>query len=108
MRRDVWTDQVSVKTIGHRPPQFKDEDKEVPVSEEQIANSELEGDDEYEEICSNEVDRTIALLEAMMETVESENIHTYLEEAAGSIHALIYDESETETADDGDVLGEAA
>ena len=38
--------------------------------------------DDYEEITSEEVDRVIAGLEAMMGQTKSENIRAYLEEAA--------------------------
>ncbi len=60
--------------------------------------------DEYEEITSDEVDRVIGELEALMGTVESENIRSYLEEAVNSIYYLIYDDDEFE----GELTAEAA
>ncbi len=47
--------------------------------------------DEYEEISSAEVDRVIQALEALMQSVSSENIRAYLDEAADNIYSLIYD-----------------
>ncbi|HUG93886.1 MAG TPA: hypothetical protein VML55_23860 [Planctomycetaceae bacterium] len=61
-------------------------------------------DDEYEEITSDEVDRVIVELESLMATVESENIRSYLEEAAASIYYLIYEDEDLE----GGLSAEAA
>ena len=47
--------------------------------------------DEYEEISSAEVDRVIQALEALMQSVSSENIRAYLDESADNIYSLIYD-----------------
>jgi uncharacterized FlaG/YvyC family protein len=60
-------------------------------------------DDEFEEITSDEVDRVVERLEALIETVDSENIRFHLEEATNSIYALIYDD-----ADEDDDLADAA
>ena len=46
---------------------------------------------EYEEISSAEVDRVIQALETLMQSVSSENIRAYLDEAADNIYSLIYD-----------------
>lgn len=51
-------------------------------------------DDEYEEISSDEVDRVVEALEALIESVDSENIQAYLEEASSNILALVYDEDD--------------
>jgi len=51
------------------------------------------GGDEYEEITSDEVDRVVEALDALMETIVSENIRTYLEEASENIYQLIYEET---------------
>ena len=61
-------------------------------------------EDEYEEITSDEVDRVVDALDALMETVTSENIRTYLEEASENIYQLIYDEvsEEAEETDEED------
>lgn len=42
--------------------------------------------DEYEEITSDEVDRVVAALDTLMQTVSSENIRAHLGEAADSIY----------------------
>ena len=56
-------------------------------------------EDEYEEISSDEVDRVIGALEDLMETVASENIRAYLEDAINGIFYLVYeDEEDTDTA----------
>ena len=68
--------------------------------------------DEYEEISSAEVDRVIQALEALMQSVSSENIRAYLDEAADNIYSLIYDADGVpcEHADghDDEYCGEAA
>lgn len=58
-------------------------------------------EDDFEEICSDEVDRVVDALESLAATVDSENIRFYLEEATLKIYLLIY-------GDDDDVQGEAA
>ena len=55
---------------------------------------------EYEEITSDEVDRVIEALEGLMAQTHSENIRSYLEEAADRIFELVYSE-------DADVVAEA-
>ena len=52
-------------------------------------NAQVQGD-EYEEITSEDVDRVIAGLEALMGQTKSENIRAYLEEAADQIFELVY------------------
>jgi hypothetical protein len=81
------------------------------VSDELNVNSQLEnvnslpdgGGEEFEEITSDEVDRVVEQLEGLIETVGSENIRYYLEEAVNTIYALIYDD-----ADDEDSVADAA
>ena len=59
--------------------------------------------DEFEEITAEEVDRVAAALEQLMQSVESENIRGFLEEALDNVHGLFYgDES------DGDSISRAA
>jgi hypothetical protein len=53
---------------------------------------------EYEEITSEEVDRVVERLEALMETVSSENIKAYLEEAVNNIFFLLYSEDDVADA----------
>ncbi len=60
-------------------------------------------EDEYEEISSEEVDRVVAALEELIETVESENVRVQLEDALNSVYYLVYDDS-----DDVEELDEAA
>jgi hypothetical protein len=60
-------------------------------------------DIEMEEISSDEVDRVVTALESLMESVESENIRSYLEEASNEIYYLIYEDEV-----DGEQLEEAA
>lgn len=60
--------------------------------------AQAQGDD-YEEITSEDVDRVIAGLEALMAQTASENIRAYLEEAADQIFELVY-------GDDAEVVAE--
>jgi hypothetical protein len=53
---------------------------------------------EYEEITSDEVDSVIEQLERVMETVQSENIKSYLEDAINNIFFLVYETDETAEA----------
>ncbi|MCA9063374.1 MAG: hypothetical protein KDA96_09955 [Planctomycetaceae bacterium] len=54
--------------------------------------------DDYEEISSEEVDRVVEMLDHLIESVQSENIKHYLEDAASNIYYLVYeDEVEVET-----------
>jgi len=63
--------------------------------------------DEYEEITSEEVDRVITGLEALMGQTKSENIRAYLEEAADQIFELVYGE-DAEVVAEETTLEEAA
>lgn len=56
-------------------------------------------EEEFEEISSEEVDRVVAALEELIETVESDNIRIQLEDASNNIFYLVYDESDLEDAD---------
>ena len=71
---------------------------------EQIDPTEEES---FEEISSDEVDRVVSNLETLAETVESENIQAYLEEAINQIFTLVYDEEDLEAIED-DIQDEAA
>jgi hypothetical protein len=55
-------------------------------------------EDEFEEITSDEVDRVVEALDQLIQTVESENIRFMLEEAAGNIFSLIYDDEADDSA----------
>ena len=62
-----------------------------------MAEDQLDGQNDgqdYEEITSDEVDRVVDQLERLMETVSSENIKSYLEEAVNNIFFLLYDEED--------------
>ncbi|MEX2287264.1 MAG: hypothetical protein WD648_09260 [Planctomycetaceae bacterium] len=59
-----------------------------------------ESEDEYEEISSDEVDRIVEALEALIDSTASVNIQTYLEEALNNIFYLVYDEEVEEGAED--------
>ena len=69
-------------------------------------NAQVQGD-EYEEITSEDVDRVIAGLEALMGQTKSENIRAYLEEAADQIFELVYGD-DAEVVIDEAPLEEAA
>jgi len=56
------------------------------------------GDDDYEEITSEEVDRIVAALDDLAESTESLNIRACLEEAAAGIYGLVYDDDGLEEA----------
>jgi len=53
---------------------------------------------EYEEITSDEVDRVVEQLERLSETVKSENIKSYIEDAINSIFFLVYEEDDSAEA----------
>lgn len=50
--------------------------------------------EEYEEITSDEVDRVVEQLEKLIETVDSENIKSYLVEAVNNIFFLLYEDED--------------
>lgn len=85
--------------------------KEVPVSEElhvdpEITdNAEAAEGEEFEEITSEEVDRVVGILEELIETVQSENVRSYLEDAMNGVYYLIYDEDDEE---EDETMSEAA
>ncbi len=57
---------------------------------------------EYEEITSDEVDRVVEQLERLSETVKSENIKSYIEDAINSIFFLVYEEDELHPTGDAE------
>lgn len=73
----------------------------------QVNNAEQADADEFEEITSDEVDRVVAALEDLIDSVESENIRTYLEDAMNSVYFLVYDDEDDADGEE-DVLAEAA
>jgi hypothetical protein len=63
------------------------------MTEDQSEELEVE---EYEEIHSDEVDRVVETIAKLMESVQSETISDYLEEASNKIFELVYDEEDVE------------
>ena len=64
-----------------------------------MVDGELESDGlEYEEITSDEVDRVVEQLERVMETVQSENIKSFIEDAINSIFFLVYEDDDAAEA----------
>ncbi|QDT40897.1 hypothetical protein Pan241w_09560 [Gimesia alba] len=55
-----------------------------------------ENEEQFEEITSEEVDRVVAQLETLIESTDSENIRSYLEEAMNEIYYLVYEEEDEE------------
>ena len=64
-------------------PEFEDEQDIIEEYEE------IE-----EEISTAEVDRVLAMLETLMQSVESETIAEYLEETYNQVFSLVYEEEE--------------
>jgi hypothetical protein len=67
------------------------------MAEENLSSRANEGED-YEEITSDEVDRVVEQLEKLIETVSSENIKSYLEDAVNNIFFLLYDDEDAAEA----------
>jgi hypothetical protein len=66
-----------------------------------MANEQVDGQAdglEYEEITSDEVDSVIEQLERLIDTVQSENIKSFLEDAINNIFFLVYDEDDSAEA----------
>lgn len=55
-----------------------------------------ENEEQFEEITSEEVDRVVAQLETLIESTNSENISSFLEEAMNEIYYLVYEEETSE------------
>lgn len=57
-------------------------------------------DQDFEEICSDEVDRVVEVLDGLIENIQSENIKHLLEEASSGVYYLVYEDDEnTEVLD---------
>ena len=76
-------------------------------SEELELSSDAAGEEEFEEISSDEVDRVVEAIDELIATIDSENIQAILEEASNNIFALVYDEEDLETVED-EIQDEAA
>ena len=60
-------------------------------------------DQDFEEICSDEVDRVVEVLDGLIENIQSENIKHFLEEASSNVYYLLYEDDDNE-----EVLEQAA
>lgn len=65
-----------------------------------------ENEEQFEEITSEEVDRVVAQLETLIESTDSENIRSYLEEAMNEIYYLVYEEEDEELDSEVEACGE--
>ncbi len=54
-------------------------------------------DQDSEEICSDEVDRVVEILDGLIENTTSENIKHFLEEASSNIYYLVYEDDSNDT-----------
>jgi hypothetical protein len=73
----------------------------TPAEESTMADEtdgRLDENEEFEEITSDEVDRVVEQLEKLIETVSSENIKSYLEEAVNNVFFLLYDDEDSAEA----------
>ena len=68
--------------------------EELQVDPEITGEAEATEEGEFEEITSEEVDRVVGILEELIETVQSENVKSHLEDAMDSVYYLIYDDEE--------------
>ncbi|MCA9073633.1 MAG: hypothetical protein KDA93_01270 [Planctomycetaceae bacterium] len=81
---------------------------ELSINSEEIElSSDAAGDEEFEEISSDEVDRVVEAIDELIATIQSENIQAILEDASNSIFALVYDEEDLEAMED-EIQDEAA
>jgi len=53
---------------------------------------------DYEEISSDEVDRVVAALEQLRDSVASETIKAFIDECSTSVYYLVYEDDETAEA----------
>lgn len=58
--------------------------------------SDITQEQDFEEICSDEVDRVVEVLDNLIENTQSENIKHLLEEASSAIYYLVYEDEEEE------------
>ena len=76
-------------------------DEELIVHEEldlaeELSEDEDSPEEDYEEITSEEVDRVVATLEDLIDSVQSENIKAYLQEASNNVFYLIYEDDDAQ------------
>lgn len=70
----------------------------LPIKGVSVTDEPLEMDEEFEEISAVEVDRVIAALDALIQTIESDTIRSYLETTAEEISFLVDDEEDEPAA----------
>ena len=70
------------------------------MSEETVEQGE---EQDFEEICSDEVDRVVEVLDGLIENIQSENVKHLLEEASSNVYYLVYEDDEA-----GEEVGEEA
>lgn len=77
-----------------------------------LSDDDAGAEQDFEEICSDEVDRIVAALESLAQTTQSDNIRYFIDEAANGIYELVYDaeaeDAEESLEDDGLPHEEAA
>ena len=99
----------------HFDSEYEDDDLEEASLEDDLDQEEYEDDfedGEYdeehaeaddeeidEEISTAEVDRVLETLTTLMEDIESDTVHSYLEEAYHGIFQLVYEEDESDEED---------
>ena len=63
------------------------------MSEETVEQAE---EHDFEEICSDEVDRVVEVLDGLIENIQSENVKHFLEEASSNVYYLVYEDEEAD------------
>jgi len=82
--------------------QLEDGFEQDELEEDEYEEYEEEGEEEIdEEISTAEVDRVLETLSKLMEEVESDSVHSYLEEAYHGVFQLVYEEEESEDGGEG-------
>jgi len=102
---DEYTSQDNLEIDGELEAVLDDDGLDDDGDLEAEMNA--DDDDDLEEITSDEVDRVVAVLEQLMESADSENIRTYLEDALNNIYYLVYDVEDDEE-ENLDEIAEAA
>ncbi|HUS38749.1 MAG: hypothetical protein WBF93_21375 [Pirellulales bacterium] len=69
------------------------------MSADELYDANAEYEEIEEEISTDEVDQVLETLSDLMQNVESESVHEFLEGAYNGIFGLVYEEEEEDTAD---------
>lgn len=72
------------------------ESEELETDEYEEYEEDEQEDEIDEEISTAEVDRVLETLTKMMEEVESDSVHAFLEEAYHGVFQLVYEEEESD------------